>query len=372
MNDIHLAKNVGLKGLGLFILCNLMFAWLYPMAAIGKISGYNLVFPGRVRLPYGDNPDKAYNLSLYNLEAMFASHEINGGIKTDTEYRVILIGDSSTWGYLLPAEETYAEMINAQNPTLSDGRDVKVYNLGYPVMSLMKDLLILSYAKRYQPDMIVWLVTLESFPYDKQLYPPLLQNNRTNVVKLINQYDLNLDPNDPQLIKLSPWERTFFGSRRALADIFRLQFYGSLWAATGIDQEIPDNYPPPQADFTEDLAFHNLTPPHLMESDLALEMISAGMEMVQPIPMMIINEPIFISQGINSDIRYDFYYPRWAYDDYRKFLDLKAKENNWIYHDHWNEIPSTEFSNSAVHLTVEGSRQFAEIVLQEILSLANQ
>ena len=35
------------------------------------------IFPGRPRLPFGENPDKAYNFSLYSLDAMLASHEIN-------------------------------------------------------------------------------------------------------------------------------------------------------------------------------------------------------------------------------------------------------------------------------------------------------
>jgi hypothetical protein len=39
---------------------------------------------------------------------------------------------------------------------------------------------------RYQPDLIVWPITLESFPYDKQLFPPLLLNNPGPVKKLIN------------------------------------------------------------------------------------------------------------------------------------------------------------------------------------------
>jgi len=36
-------------------------------------------------------------------------------------------------------------------------------------MSLMKDFLMLDQALAYKPDMIVWLVTLESFPRGKQL-----------------------------------------------------------------------------------------------------------------------------------------------------------------------------------------------------------
>ena len=99
-------RNVILKALVLFILANLIFAISYPMTALGRISAYNHLFPGRQRLPYGDNPGKAYNLSLFNLEAMFASHEIAANDKPAGEYRIILIGDSATWGFLQPVENT--------------------------------------------------------------------------------------------------------------------------------------------------------------------------------------------------------------------------------------------------------------------------
>ncbi len=46
--------------------------------------------------------------------------------------------------------------------------------------------------------------------------------------------------------------------------------------------------------------------------------------MAGSIPVVIINEPMFISQGKNSDIRYNFYYPRWAYDDYREMMTEKS------------------------------------------------
>ena len=63
------------KALALFMLLNLLFALFQPLPLIGKLSVYNWLVPGRTRLPYGENP-QAYNLSLDNLEAMFASHEI--------------------------------------------------------------------------------------------------------------------------------------------------------------------------------------------------------------------------------------------------------------------------------------------------------
>ncbi len=108
------------------------------------------------------------------------------------------------------------------------------------------------------------------------------------------------------------------GARRPLADLFRLQLYGVLWAATGIDQDIPASYTPLQKDLENDLSFHNLTPPHLTVNDLAFDVLSAGVNLAQPAPVLLINEPMFISQGQNSQVRYNFYYPRWAYDEYRQ------------------------------------------------------
>ncbi len=85
------------KALALFLLLNILFAWLIPLPSLGRISIYNHLVPGRVRLPYADDPARSYNLSLFDLEAMFASHEIEAQPKPEDEYRVILIGDSSTW-----------------------------------------------------------------------------------------------------------------------------------------------------------------------------------------------------------------------------------------------------------------------------------
>src|ERR1043165_6353201 len=99
-------RNVVIKGLLLFALVNLLFALINPLPLLGRISAYNVLVPGRDRLPYGENPDQSYNLSLLNLDAMFASHIIAGTPKAADEYRVLLVGDSSVWGVLLNPEQT--------------------------------------------------------------------------------------------------------------------------------------------------------------------------------------------------------------------------------------------------------------------------
>jgi hypothetical protein len=370
------ARNVILKALFLFIIINMLFAVTDPMAVMGKISIYNHLVPGRQRLPYGDDPSRAYNLSLYNLEAMLASHEISAGPKAADEYRVIFLGDSSTWGFLLEPDQTLAAQITAAGLTMSDGRQVRAYNLGYPVMSLTKDLLILSLAIRYEPDLIVWPLTLESFPYDKQLFPPLLQNNPEVVRELIKNYDLNIEPPQVDLhveaafTTESFWGNTIIGQRRSLADIFRLQLYGVMWAATGIDQDIPESYTLRMEDLPADQSFHDLEPPHLDRSDLAFDVLQAGVDLAGETQIIFINEPMFISQGENSDIRYNFYYPRWAYDDYRVFMSQESQQQGWTYLDLWQAISPTEFTNSAVHLSPAGTARFARLVEAAILEIA--
>ncbi|MBN1147910.1 MAG: hypothetical protein JXA78_11700 [Anaerolineales bacterium] len=370
-NELRFARNVLVKALLLFIVANLLFALIYPMDWLGRISAYNRLLPGRQRLPYGDNPQQAYNLSLYNLEAMFASHELAAADKSSSEYRVILIGDSSTWGFLLPPEHTLSAYLNAAGLRMPDGRQLRAYNLGYPVMSLTKDLLVLSYALRYQPDLIVWPLTLESFPYDKQLFPPLLQNNPAPVRALIETYDLNLDTRSPEFVAQTFWDRTIAGARRPLADLLRLQFYGVMWAATSIDQHIPEVYTPPMQDLPADESFHGLQPPSLHKDDLAFDILAASVAMAGDTPILFINEPMFISQGENSHIRYNFFYPRWAYDDYRQLIAETSAANGWHYQDMWDVISAAEFSNSAVHLTPRGTSQFASQVIEAILEIAH-
>ncbi len=367
--DGRFLRNVLLKGLGLFLAVDFVFIAFNP-SWLGSLSLYNRIFPGRPRFPFGEDPSQSYNLSLFNLDAMFASHAISAHPKPANEYRVILIGDSSVWGILLRPEETLSGQLNTQNLTACNGRRIRVYNLGYPTISLMKDLMLLQAAMRYEPDLVIWPVTLEAFPSDKQLSSPIVENNAPRIQALIQSYHLSYNPTDPALIQPSVWDRTLIGQRRNLADLFRLQAYGVMWAATGIDQTYPVDYPRAQTDFDSDVSFHGMQPPSLDESKLAFDVLAAGMEMTGKTPILLVNEPMLISNGKNSDLRYNFYYPRWAYDQYRQILATKAGAAGWNYLDAWNLVPSDQFTNSAIHLTPDGEATFAQRVGEYLLDLS--
>jgi hypothetical protein len=129
-----------------------------------------------------------------------------------------------------------------------------------------------------------------------------------------------------------------------------------MWSATGIDQIYSDNYEKAQTDFEADESYHNFIKPNLDENLLAINALETGFRIANETPMILVNEPMLISSGINSDIRYNFFYPRWAYDEYRKMMFTLSEENHWQYVDLWDIVPANEFTNSAIHLTPAGEK----------------
>lgn len=350
---------VFLKAMLLFLLANL-FPGLSEAPRLGQISAYNELFPGRPRFPFGETPREAYSFSLFDLDAMFASHEITAA-KQSGEFRVVLIGDSSVWGTLLRPEETLAGQLNEL--TMQVGAQVRYYNLGYPTLSLTKDLMILDRARAYDPDLVVWLVTLEAFPRYKQLAVPLLENNASEALKTIAAYRLALDT--AALRQPGFWERTLIGRRKDLADLLRLQLYGVLWAATGVDQAYPVDYPRAQVDLEPDPLFHGQE--QLRRDELLYEVFEKTQAELGEIPLLVVNGPILVSEGKNSGIRYNFYYPRQAYDQYRAWLGEEAGKVGFGYLDAWNIVPVDEFTNSAIHLNRQGTARLAELVSEAVL-----
>jgi hypothetical protein len=314
-------------------------------------------------LPYGDDPSLSFNLTINQLDAMFTSHEIHKGSKDIREYRVFLIGDSSVWGFLQRNDETLAARLNQKELQTSDGRIVRFYNLGYPTLSLTKDLLILDYANKYQPDLILWFITLEALPLQKQLDSPLLSFNVEAVTNVLERGNLEIKGATEKLQPPDFWEKTILGRRRILADLIRHQIYGVLWTATNIDQHIPDSYNQRTEDLSDDIAFQGMLPDELQPKTMAFDVLQAGMDLSEA-PIVLVNEPIFISAGENSDLRYNFYYPIWAYDSYLVTLEREMERNRWELINLWDILPSEVFTDSAIHYNQEG----VELVLAKLLS----
>ncbi|MBP7689937.1 MAG: hypothetical protein KA765_18610, partial [Thermoflexales bacterium] len=246
-------------------------------------------------------------------------------------------------------------------------------NLGYPIMALTKDVLILDEALKHQPDLIVWPITLESLPREKQVFSPIVQNNAPRIRHLIDAAQLAIDANDARFVTPDFLGKTIVGQRRALADWLRLQLYGFSWAATGVDQYIPAQIKLRQSDFEADVAWQSFKQATtLTENDLAFDALAAGLKLAGDVPVLIVNEPMYISTGVNSELRYNSFYPRWAYDQYRDLLKTQVQANDWHYLDVWDAIAPEEFTDTPVHLAPQGSTQYAKLVGEAIAKTINR
>lgn len=351
---------IALLAIGFLVIFTVLWRFTQPLDKLNRISLYNHIFPGRERLPFGESPQTAYNFSIGSLDAAFASHKISGaGEKKAGTVRVITIGDSSSWGTLLRPQETLCGQLDGRR--FSDGRIVECYNLAYPTLSLTKDYLLLNRAMDYDPDLILWPLTMESFPTDKQADNALIQAN-------LKEY-LSVFSDDGKITILPP--ETLFTQRRETADWLRLQLYGVMWAGTGIDQDYPEDYPAPQLDLEADNTFHGFEGP-LPDEAFSWDILEKGMFRAADVPVLLINEPMLISNGQNSKIRYNYYYPREAYDSWHSRLLTNAEQNGWHLLDLWDSLETGAFTNSAIHYNAESAAQIADRVLAEIeLILSN-
>lgn len=362
------ALRVLVKAAVIFVLLNVLFAWLNP--PVGKATLYNWLWPGRVRFPYSDAPQYYsldYNVPIIqDLDALFDSHIISAAPKAADEYRVYLLGDSATWGVHVSPEDMLAAQINSLALTSCDGRRVVAYDLGYPWPSLLRDLLMLDRAMPYKPDMVLWLTTLHAFEM-KRADREFLVPHADRMLEIAAEYSLEL----PRAYTVPPpptfWERTIVGQRARLKKLIMNQAYGMMWAATGFDNSFAvsvDHLPLSQDVAADETYFDYRSPddaPALVRS-LLYDTVRVGREMAGGAPTLVVNEPIYIVSGQNSEVRYNRIYTRWAYDAYRQAVSDWMKARGYPYFDFWDALPASEFANDMTHRDPKGEADLANLL----------
>jgi hypothetical protein len=353
-----------LKALCLFVLLNLVYGLIE--LPNGTVSGYNAVFPGRTRLPFGIVGDP-YTVAVDDVDVLFASHRI-AAPRVSNEYRVVLMGDSSVWGEGLGAFQVISEQWNQMDVGCGN-RMIRTYNLGYPHPSVVKDLVILDKALEYEPDLVIWFVTLNTLI--SQRLNPFLAANRGRTVSVLDSYDLSfkqgkkLAENEPRF-----FEKTLIGQRSSLARGIKLQLLGFIWAATGADTNTLAEDDPPDYAIDDDIRYRGMEPPQDISKLLFFDALSAGQDMAGSTPVLIVNEPMYIAPGAETKVRYNAGYPRWVYDQYRAAMAARAQADGWTYLDLWNAIPPEYFLDASLHLGADGERLLVEKINPALLSIA--
>jgi hypothetical protein len=361
---------VVVKAALLFFAVSVVYFATQPMTALNRLTVYNWLVPGRTRLPFADYPAESYNLSILSIDQMIASHVI-AQPKAADEFRVVLIGDSAVWGYLLEPHETQAECLNRLKLSTPDGRRVRAYNLGYPKLSVVKDALILRRALDHAPDLVIWATTLASLYPSDQLDFEVIKADYATLAALQAEYTFRL-----WQWPLSPPERSLIGQRRAIADWVRYQLAGVGWGATGIDHRIPKFVTPHASDLSASTDILTVYPMRLrtanifVEDDLTLDVVRAGIAWgaAQNVPTLLINEPIYRNQ--TSEVRWNLYYPKWAYDSYRVAMQQAAEREGWHYLDRWDAVPADQFTDTDFHTTPAATCAYMASLREPILALS--
>lgn len=298
-------------------------------------------------------------LDVGNLDAMFAAHVVSNPREPD-EFRVLVLGDSTIWGLQYTAEEVLPGRLNGLGLRCGE-KAMRFYNLSFPRSSATKDLMILDHALRTKPDAIIWLVTWYTLMPKTRVDHWMVTQNPAEYRALALRYDfLPRNAEEPTF-----WEDIFDRNRRLFRTI-RFQLYTLVDLATGRDQ-IPGPPQIPATELSADETFEGMKPPTLRKEQVSLDQVADFHDLAGSVPVMLINEPILIMQGIvNSNIRYNSYYPRWVYDQYREHLARAAMTNGWNYVDLWDIFPARDFADTPLHLVPSAHRILAETLAPKI------
>jgi lysophospholipase L1-like esterase len=358
MSPIIRSWRVFAKGIAIFLIFECAFYALHP--TFQWLNVYNSPALKRQRLPISTVAPEDSALDVSNLDAMFASHIVSEP-KAPNEYRVLVLGDSAVWGVGLTPEQT----LPGQMDTLGlkcGNKNVRVYNLSFPVSSASKDLMLLDTAMKYKPDGIVWLITWYTLMPKTRTDHPLIAQNPDEFHKLAHRFNfLPKNYNSPS------WITQITDQNRSLFRVLRYQLYSLVNLATGLDQ-IPG--PPEElpTQLNADPTFEGMKPPKLYAPLVSLDQVKDFYQLAGNIPVLLVNEPTLVLSGVlNSDIRYNDYYPRWVYDQYRQYVSAAAAQNHWDYLDLWNVFPPSYFTDTPLHLNPQGETELAKMIAPAVV-----
>ena len=361
-----------LKAVALLIIFDVLQMALGLSSALDHWPIYRAFTPPTMRLGLAEQiGDPAW----WRLNVLLDAHEI-AQPKAPDEYRVVFLGDSSTFCLYCRAGEAIPKDVTDLGMTI-DGKRVRGYNLAYPGPDWLKDILILKHALHYQPDAIVWLVTAKGSSNqptpaqpDAHLFTRL---NADELPELQRRYGFTTWETQ-QYADAAAWYQSSIWLRGGrLRDWFMLLAQSIRTALLNPGQDQTKQYLLPgepvtqrpirfPAEITSDLPGYGTLP------NDRWELLRVGQRMAQEagVPLLLVNEPIYIAGGPNSDVNYNSDYERAVYDRFRAAMTQFTREHGLPYLDLWNHLPPEEFSNTALHYNLQGNIHVAQEIAAEL------
>jgi lysophospholipase L1-like esterase len=320
-----------------------------PVAMLTQINTWGLVGHGRARLAY---PSDFQNGQL-PIESLLAAHEIAYRPKAADEYRVVVLGESGIAGWGLDDRETFTRQLTARNLEVK-GKRVVAYNLAYPSPDAARDLLILNAAARYQPDLVVWFITaapLDDSPKSAGVNLTFFELNRKRLESVIAAINFP-DWIDARLTKEPGWRRWIAIRNQDMLPVWvnTLLYPFNAPDLGRTTRRIANETIPAKARYyTGRPGFESMPGASwIFLKEARVYATSARFD------LLVVNEPMLVGKGANSDVNYNLEYERAFYDRYRREMALYASKLKLWYADLWDAIPAESFTDTPFHADAAG------------------
>ena len=360
--SLRAMARVFIKAGALLLVANFIFVAIGvdPFARLITVNTWGLVGHGRPRLYYASDSQNGQ----LPVEALLAAHAIAYTPKTADELRVIVLGDSGVLGWGLTDAETFTAQLTARRLRIG-GKRVVAYNLAYPVPNAGRDVLLLDAALRYQPDLVIWFVTAMSLrnPLDPDEGSAFLDINRARLEHLTSSFGLQ-EWFNVRMLPVPAWYSWIAFHNSDVLPVWLnslvYPFVTPSWGQTG--RRLGSETIPVKAQFVSgQTAFNPM--PNITWQFLAVGQTLADRAGAQ---LLLVNEPILVGSGPNSDINYNLLYERVLYDRYREtLLAYTSRYNLWVI-DLWNTVPAANFTDTAFHTDAAGWNIVADRIVSAL------
>ena len=349
------------KAILLLVIANFICLWANfdPVSALTSINFWWLVGYGRLRLIY---PDESVTDGLLPAEAMVSAHAIAYTKKTPQEFRIAVIGDSSIMGHGLTDDETFTSQLNARH-LIIQGKQVISYNLAYPGPNAALQTAFLNLSLHYQPDLILWLITLFT----------VSDSTAASNIALLDDVNRNAINQVVVDYHMEHWQQIHMIEPPFPANLVAIRHSGMIltWIkALNYPYKTPN---PLKSD--DRVSMHPV--PQRAQMYLGSEgfeqmpnetwdFLGIGQQIADKagVPLLMINEPIYIGGGQYSDINYDEFYQRAGYDQFRVVIADYVKQHHIWYDDIWNLVPPERFTDTDLHMDAAGYKIVVDHVIQ--------
>lgn len=327
------------------------------------------VFDGGLRLHPLPTP------RVYWLPLLLRQHELCW--RPDDEVRVAVFGNSAVYGLPLPADQTFESAVNRNLD--AKGIRAHLFNLGFVTSYQVKDALILHDALAYEPDVVVFALSLSDFqhvaPMPFKSVVEFFDRNRAALKEMIVHPPKGLEEplmrfaqtrhKPPELwaqVRLNEFGRYMRAAARTNALWLQTELHSPPAPPVFKTAKRRKTYDCDQVQLSFETNF----------ADWQQWNILAELERLQRernIKVLVVGWPIAYEPVGDC---YSFRYPRAAVRDFLPWISAQTKERGLAFVDLHDLLPPELFVDS-IHVTAAGHQRIAaalEPVLEPLLRRA--